>query len=75
MPDAPEPPKVEKPDPRIFQLLLERIGRSAEACVYIDDNPKNAAAAAALGFDAVHFKSPEQLRAELTRLGVLEGQP
>ena len=61
-----------KPDPRIFELLLERIGRTAEACVYIDDNPKNAAAAAALGFDAVHFRSPAQLRADLTRLGVLE---
>ena len=61
-----------KPDPRIFELLLERIGRTAEACVYIDDNPKNAAAAAALGFDAVHFRSPEQLRANLTRLGVLQ---
>ena len=61
-----------KPDPRIFELLLERIGRTAEACVYIDDNPKNAAAAAALGFDAVHFRSPEQLRADLTRLGVLQ---
>ncbi|HEX5794358.1 MAG TPA: HAD family phosphatase [Geminicoccaceae bacterium] len=61
-----------KPDPRIFELLLERIGRTAKACVYIDDNPKNAAAAAALGFDAVHFRSPEQLRADLTRLGVLQ---
>ena len=64
-----------KPDPRIFQLLLERIGRTADACVYIDDNPKNAAAAAALGFDAVHFRSPEQLRADLARLGVLGGRP
>jgi 2-haloacid dehalogenase len=64
-----------KPDPRIFQLLLERIGRAADACVYIDDNPKNAAAAAALGFDAVHFRSPEQLRADLARLGVLGGRP
>lgn len=64
-----------KPDPRIFQLLLERIGRAADACVYIDDNPKNAAAAAALGFDAVHFRSPEQLRADLARLGVLGGSP
>jgi 2-haloacid dehalogenase len=64
-----------KPDPRVFQLLLERIGRTADACIYIDDNPKNAAAAAALGFDAVHFRSPEQLRADLTRLGVLGGPP
>jgi 2-haloacid dehalogenase len=64
-----------KPDPRIFQLLLERIGRAADACIYIDDNPKNAAAAAALGFDAVHFRSPEQLRADLARLGVLGGSP
>jgi 2-haloacid dehalogenase len=60
-----------KPDPRIFQLLLERIGREAEACIYIDDSQKNVAAADALGFDAIHFWGAAALRAELTRRGLL----
>jgi 2-haloacid dehalogenase len=63
-----------KPDPRIFELLLARIGRPPAECVYIDDNPKNAAAAAALGFDAIAFQGPDQLRAELTRRDLLAGR-
>jgi 2-haloacid dehalogenase len=63
-----------KPDPKIFQLLLERIGRDAGDCIYIDDNAKNAEAATALGFAAIRFESPEQLRRELTRLGALAGR-
>jgi 2-haloacid dehalogenase len=63
-----------KPDPRIFELLLERIGRPPAECVYIDDNPKNAAAAAALGLDAIAFENAGQLRAELTRRDLLPGR-
>ncbi len=64
-----------KPDPRIFRLLLESIGRAAADCVYIDDNAKNVAAAGALGFDAIHFQGPEPLRRDLVRRGVLSGRP
>jgi 2-haloacid dehalogenase len=64
-----------KPDPRIFQLLLERVGRAADACIYIDDSLKNVGAAEALGFEAIYFQSPEQLRDELVGLGLLRGQP
>jgi 2-haloacid dehalogenase len=60
-----------KPDPRIFRLLLERIGREAEACIYIDDSQKNVAAADALGFDALHFKGAAALRADLAGRGLL----
>jgi len=60
-----------KPDPRIFALLLERIGHPAQACVFIDDNGHNVAAAAALGFDAIRFEDPPHLRAALTRRGLL----
>jgi 2-haloacid dehalogenase len=63
-----------KPDPRIFRLLLEGIGRPAADCIYIDDNAKNVAAAEALGFDAIHFEGPEPLRRDLVRRGVLSGQ-
>jgi 2-haloacid dehalogenase len=62
-----------KPDPRIFELLLARIGRMPRECVYIDDNPRNAAAAAALGLDAIAFQDPDQLRASLTRRDLLSG--
>jgi 2-haloacid dehalogenase len=60
-----------KPDPRIFALLLERIGHPAQACVFIDDNAHNIAAAAALGFDAIRFEDARHLRAALTQRGLL----
>jgi 2-haloacid dehalogenase len=63
-----------KPDPEIFALLLGRIGRKAADCIYIDDNPRNVEASAALGFDAVRFASPEQLRRDLVARGALAGQ-
>jgi 2-haloacid dehalogenase len=63
-----------KPDARIFELLLERIGREASACIYIDDSAKNIAAAEALGFESIHFQGPEELRGELIGLGLLNGQ-
>ena len=37
--------KLIKPDPRIYQLLVDRHGLRPEDIVYIDDNPRNAAAA------------------------------
>jgi 2-haloacid dehalogenase len=63
-----------KPEPAIFQLLLERIGRAPAECIYIDDNPKNAAAAAALGLDAIAFEDAERLRDGLVRRGLLGGR-
>jgi 2-haloacid dehalogenase len=62
--------RVTKPDPAIFQILLRRAGRRAEQCLFIDDSTTNVAAADALGFHTVRFQSPEQLRAELARLGI-----
>jgi len=62
--------KVAKPDPRIFSILLQRIGRTAEECLFIDDSPMNIAAAGELGFKTIHFQSPEQLQAELLRMGI-----
>ncbi|MGH6944760.1 MAG: HAD family hydrolase [Geminicoccaceae bacterium] len=60
-----------KPDPRIFELLLERIGRNAGECLYIDDSARNVAAAEALGFDAIHFRNADLLRSDLVRRGLL----
>jgi 2-haloacid dehalogenase len=60
-----------KPDARIFQLLLERIAHPAPRCIYIDDSPRNVAAAGALGFDALRFTAPAALRAALAERGLL----
>ena len=64
-----------KPDPAIFQLLLERIGRTPAECIYIDDNARNIAAAAALGFDAIAFEGAAQLRDALGRRRLVAGRP
>ena len=63
--------RLVKPDPRIFALLLERIARPAQACVYIDDSQKNVAAAGALGFDAIRYVGAPELRQDLASRGLL----
>lgn len=62
-----------KPDPAIYHLLLDRIGRKAGECLFIDDSLPNVLAARDLGFRTIHYESPEGLRAELERLGLLRG--
>ncbi len=58
-----------KPDPAIFEVLLRRQKLRAEDCVFVDDSPKNVAAAAALGFHALHFTGPDTFGEELRALG------
>lgn len=45
---------MRKPDPRIYELVLERLALPAEACAFVDDLEHNVEAARALGFAAVH---------------------
>jgi 2-haloacid dehalogenase len=62
---------VIKPDPRIFELLLERFAIDPLSAIFIDDVEANAAAARAFGMHAVHYTNPAALRAELVALGLL----
>jgi 2-haloacid dehalogenase len=57
--------RLAKPDPRIFELLLKRIGRPAGECLFIDDSPKNIAVAQQLGFHTIRYLSTQQLKHEL----------
>ncbi len=63
---------INKPAPRIFQILLERTGRQAADCLFIDDTLDNVRAAEVLGFDVIHFQGPEQLARRLVQKGLLE---
>jgi 2-haloacid dehalogenase len=63
--------RMTKPDPAIFQLLLDRFGLDPQATFYVDDSPANVAAASELGLDAVRFTGPERLRRDLEARGLL----
>jgi putative hydrolase of the HAD superfamily len=55
---------MRKPDPRIYALVLERLGLTAADCVFVDDLAVNVEAAAALGFAAVqHRETAETIAA------------
>lgn len=60
-----------KPDPAIFELFLKRYGKRAEECVFVDDTPVNAEAAAALGFHGVILKNVDDLTDELKKIDEL----
>lgn len=61
-----------KPDPEIYHLCLERLGRQPGECLFIDDKPRNTVAAEALGIPSLVFTTPTDLEAELVRMGILE---
>ena len=63
--------KVIKPDPAIYELLLERYQLKASECVFIDDLQKNVDAAKAQGFYGIQFKNQAQAVRELEALGVI----
>jgi 2-haloacid dehalogenase len=60
-----------KPEPGIFELLCERYGLTPARTLFIDDVQGHVEAARALGFRALRFRSPRQLRVELAGLGLL----
>lgn len=60
-----------KPHPKIFQIMLDRIGKPAHECLFIDDSRANIEQAQKMGFATIHFESPEQLRVHLIALKLL----
>ena len=46
---------VRKPDSRIYEMVLEKLGAPGDQCFFIDDLPENIAAARAAGIQARHF--------------------
>jgi HAD superfamily hydrolase (TIGR01509 family) len=62
--------KMMKPEPEIYHHLLGVIGLPAEKCAFIDDSPKNIAAAKELGIQAVLFKNDGSATAALREMGL-----
>ena len=62
--------KLIKPDPTIWNVLLDRYQIKAEESVFIDDNAKNIEVAKSLGFICIHIEENTDLEKELRNLGV-----
>ncbi|MEY9875728.1 putative hydrolase of the HAD superfamily [Streptacidiphilus sp. MAP12-33] len=56
---------VRKPDPAIFQLVLDRLGLDAGECLFVDDSEENLVAAQRLGFSTLHALDERVAAAQL----------
>jgi putative hydrolase of the HAD superfamily len=54
-----------KPESRIYELTLERVGEPAAACLFVDDVLVNIEGARKAGLNAVHFQDNEQAIPEI----------
>ena len=62
-----------KPDPAIFDLMVNRFKLAPERTLFVDDSSTNIEAARALGFLVHHFTDTTALRPHLMELGLLRG--
>ena len=61
---------VKKPDRKIYELTLEKLGSQPEQSVFIDDNPEYINGAKEVGINTVLFQNIDQVKNELIRLGI-----
>lgn len=66
---------IVKPNPAIFETLLERFNLRADECLFVDDSRANIDAAKKLGFHVHHFGEPIRLRAALHEHDLLPIDP
>jgi putative hydrolase of the HAD superfamily len=52
---------VSKPDPRIYQLCLDRLGLPARETLFVDDRADNIEGAARVGLRTLRFEGPDAL--------------
>lgn len=62
---------VEKPGPKAYQILVEKMALAPHVIVFIDDLPENVQAAKDAGLDAILFESVPQIREELKKRKLL----
>jgi 2-haloacid dehalogenase len=63
--------KLIKPDPKIYQVLIDRYAIRPEESLFIDDNFDNIVAAQQLGFQTIYFTDDVNLEEELEKMRIL----
>jgi len=61
---------LRKPDPKSYQIALERLHCDPNECVFVDDKMRNTDAAEKLGMKGIVFEEPSKLVEELARLSI-----
>ena len=59
-----------KPERKIFEIALQKLGCTPEQSVFIDDNPEFIEAAKESGLYTILFESADQIKNELAEIGV-----
>lgn len=59
-----------KPDPKIYEIAVEKLKCDAEECIFIDDKKRNTDAAEKLGIKGIVFEEPAKFVEDLSKLGV-----
>jgi len=57
--------KLIKPDPRIYQLLLERYQLDPRSCIFLDDKKENCDAAIKCGIESIVFTNRDEIEKQL----------
>ena len=60
-----------KPDPKLYQVLLNRYRLKANETLFIDDNIHNIETAQEMGFHTIHFTENMDLEKEVKEMGLL----
>ena len=63
--------KLIKPDPKLYQVLLDRYNLKANESLFIDDNIHNIESARKMGFHTIHFTENIDLEKEVKEMGLL----
>ena len=63
--------KIKKPDPRLYQILIDRYSIQPGRSIFVDDTKINVEVAVDLGFQTIHFLSANQLQEELQKWGLI----
>ena len=63
--------RVAKPDRRIFEILVERVGLPPSELLFVDDSPKNVDAARAFGIETLHYTPGLDLAREFAARGLI----
>ncbi|MBS6374104.1 MAG: HAD family phosphatase [Erysipelotrichaceae bacterium] len=60
--------KINKPDPRLYQILMERYHLDNASCVFLDDRIENIETAVRLGMHGIVYRNHQQALHELRTL-------
>ena len=57
--------KLRKPDPKIFQLVCDKLNLNPKNCLFIDDSSQHISAAKKVGLNVIHFTDAKKGVAEV----------